>query len=115
MLSRGPSSPVGYQNSRCGLTPQKTAGLCYAAPADASDRQWSLLMPFLVLHIVFSFVLDFLHLVTKSDHDRALELMLLRQQLRLYERKASQPRPSRCEKVALEPVMHSRVPQAPPL
>jgi putative transposase len=58
-------------------------------------------MPFLVLQIVISFVLDLLHVVTQSDHDRALELLLLRQQLRLYERKATQPRPSRWEKVAL--------------
>jgi transposase InsO family protein len=58
-------------------------------------------MPFLVLHIVFSFVLDLMHVVTQSDHDRALELLLLRQQLRLYERKAKQPRPSRPEKVLL--------------
>src|SRR5215213_6708989 len=58
-------------------------------------------MPFLVLHIVISFALDLLHVVTQSDHDRALELLLLRQQLRLYERKATQPRPSQWEKVAL--------------
>ncbi len=48
-------------------------------------------MPFLVLHIVFSFVLDLLHVVTQSNHDRALELLLLRQQLRLYERQATPP------------------------
>jgi putative transposase len=58
-------------------------------------------MPFLALHVVFSFVLDLLHLVTQRDHDRALEIVLLRQQLRLYERRAAQPRPSRWEKVAL--------------
>jgi putative transposase len=58
-------------------------------------------MPFLVLHLVCSFVLDLLRLVTQSDHDRAQELLLLRQQLRLYERQAKQPRPSRWEKVAL--------------
>jgi hypothetical protein len=58
-------------------------------------------MPFLVLHIVLSFLLDLAHVLTRSDHDRAVELLLLRQQLRLYERQAKQPRPSRCEKVAL--------------
>src|SRR3712207_5259627 len=58
-------------------------------------------MPFLALHVVCSFLLDILHVVTQSDHDRALELLLLRQQLRLYERKATQPRPSRYEKVLL--------------
>ena len=58
-------------------------------------------MPFLALHVVFSFVLDLLHLVTQRDHDRALELLLLRQQLRLYERQAPRPRPPRWDKVAL--------------
>jgi putative transposase len=58
-------------------------------------------MPFVVLHVAFSFLLDLVHALTRSDHDRALELVLLRQQLRLYERKAAQPRPSRWEKVAL--------------
>src|SRR6266542_4463614 len=71
------------------------------ALAEAADHQRSLPMPFLALHVVLSFVLDLLHLVTQRDHDRALELLLLRQQLRLYERKAKQPRPSRWEKVVL--------------
>ena len=58
-------------------------------------------MPFLALHIVVSFLLDLAHVLTRSEHDQALELVLLRQQLRLYERKTTQPRPSRCEKVLL--------------
>ncbi len=58
-------------------------------------------MPFLVVHVVLSFLLDLAHVPTRSDHDRAVELVLLRQQLRLYERQAQQPRPSRWEKVAL--------------
>src|SRR5215208_3848973 len=58
-------------------------------------------MPFLVLHVVFSFVLDLAHVLRHSDHDKDVELVLLRQQLRLYERKAKQPRPSRWEQVAL--------------
>jgi putative transposase len=59
-------------------------------------------MPFLVLHVVFSFFLDLAHALTRSNHDQAMELVLLRQQLRIYERKAKQPpRPSRWEKVAL--------------
>ena len=58
-------------------------------------------MPFFALHVVFAFVLDLVHALTRSDHDRALELLLLRQQLRLYERQAQQPRPSRWEKVLL--------------
>jgi putative transposase len=58
-------------------------------------------MPFLVLHGVFSFVLDLAHVLTHSDRDKDLELLLLRQQLRLYDRRAKQPRPSRWEKVLL--------------
>src|SRR5215217_4759160 len=58
-------------------------------------------MPFLVLQVVFSFLLDLIHALRRSDHDKDVELLLLRQQLRLYERQAKQPRPSRWEKVAL--------------
>src|SRR5919202_5006007 len=58
-------------------------------------------MPFLVLHVVLAFLLDLAHALTRSRHDQTLELVLLRQQLRLYERQATQPRPSRWEKVAL--------------
>ncbi len=58
-------------------------------------------MPFYALHVVFVFCLDLLHALTRSDHDKTVELLLLRQQLRLYERTAKQPRPSRWGKVAL--------------
>ena len=58
-------------------------------------------MPFLVLHVVLSILLDLAHVFTRAGHDQALELVLLRQQLRLYERQAEQPRPSRWEKVVL--------------
>ena len=54
-------------------------------------------MPYLVLHVVLWFLLDLAHALTRSSHDQALELVLLRQQLRLYERKTKQPRPSRWE------------------
>ena len=42
-------------------------------------------MPFLVLHLVLSFLLDLAYALTRSDHDKTVELLLLRQQLRLYE------------------------------
>ncbi len=58
-------------------------------------------MPFLVLHVVLSFLLDLAHVLTRSDHAKDVELLLLRQQLRLYERQAKQPRPARWEKVLL--------------
>ena len=58
-------------------------------------------MPFLALHVVLSFLLDLAHVLARRDHDKTIALVLLRQQLRLYERKAKPPRPSRWEKVAL--------------
>src|SRR5215213_10335653 len=58
-------------------------------------------MPFLVLHVVLSFLLDLAHVLTRSDRAKDVELLVLRQQLRLYERQAQQPRPSRWEKVLL--------------
>ena len=58
-------------------------------------------MPFLVLQVVCSFLLDLLHALRRSEHDKTIEVVLLRQQLRLYERQAKQPRPSRCEKALL--------------
>ena len=48
-------------------------------------------MPFLALHVVLSFLLDLARVFTRSRHDQALELVLLRQQLRLYERQATPP------------------------
>ena len=58
-------------------------------------------MPYLLLHVMFSFLLDLAHVFTRSAPDQAPELVLLRQQLRLYEHQARQPRPSRWEKVPL--------------
>ena len=58
-------------------------------------------MPFLALHVVCSFLLDLAHVLTRSDQHTTVALLLLRQQLRLYERQATPPRPSRCEKVLL--------------
>ena len=58
-------------------------------------------MPFLVLHVVCSFLLDLAHVLTRSGHDKDLALLLLRQQLGLYERQGKQPRPSRWAKVLL--------------
>jgi putative transposase len=58
-------------------------------------------MPFLVLQVVCSFLLDLLHALRRSEHDQTIQVVLLRQQLRLYERQARRPRPSRWEKVVL--------------
>jgi hypothetical protein len=35
-------------------------------------------MPFLALHVVCSFLLDLLHVLTRADHHKDLELLLLR-------------------------------------
>ena len=62
-------------------------------------------MPFLLLQVVVTFALDLVHALARSQRDRLLEVVLLRQQLRLYERKATQrPRPSRWETVILAAV-----------
>ncbi len=58
-------------------------------------------MPFLALHVVCSFLPDLLHVFRRSNHDQVVKLPRLRQPLRVYERKAKQPRLSRCEKELL--------------
>jgi hypothetical protein len=35
-------------------------------------------MPFAVLHVVVSFLLDLTHVLARSDHDQTVELVLLR-------------------------------------
>ncbi len=53
-------------------------------------------MPFLVVHRVLTFFLDLAQVLTHSEQDLALEVVLLRQQLRIALRKApSAPRLSR--------------------
>ncbi len=61
-----------------------------------------LVMIFLLLAHAISLLLDLILLVGRSDHDKDVEIVLLRQQLRILQRK--QPRPpriSRWEKLAL--------------
>ncbi len=62
-------------------------------------------MPFLVLHVVLAFLLDLAHALTRSHHDQALELVLLRQQLRLSWLVGSSPRPGPDSRHALVGVM----------
>jgi putative transposase len=76
-------------------------GTIAASGTAVSHYAGSLPMPFLVLHVVLSFLLDLAHVLTRGDRAKDVELLLLRQQLRLYERQAKQPRPSRWEKVLL--------------
>ncbi len=56
-------------------------------------------MPYLALPVVLSFLLDLAHVPARSDRAKDVELLLLRQRLRLCERQASQARLSRWEKV----------------
>ena len=58
-------------------------------------------MTFLALYVALSFLLDTAHVLARTHHDKTIALVLLRQQLRLYERQATRPRPARREKVAL--------------
>ena len=59
-------------------------------------------MPFLAFHRLLAFSLDLLHVPIRSKQDQALEVLLLRQQLRIAQRTMSPaPRLSRWEKVVL--------------
>ena len=59
-------------------------------------------MPFLIVHLVLAFVLDLIHVLIRSKQDQALEVLVLRQQLRIALRQApSMPRLARWEKVTL--------------
>ncbi len=59
-------------------------------------------MPFLVFHRVLTFFLDLMRVLIRSKQDQALEILLLRHQLRIALRQApSTPRLSRWEKVTL--------------
>ncbi len=59
-------------------------------------------MMFLLLAHAFSLLLDLMLLARQTDHDKDVEILLLRQQLRLLQRKQSHPpRLSRWEKLTL--------------
>ena len=59
-------------------------------------------MPFLVLHLVLTFFLDLVHIFIRSEQDQALEVLVLRHQLRIALRQApATPRLTRWEKVTL--------------
>ncbi len=59
-------------------------------------------MPFLVVHLVLTFSLDRIRALTRSKQDQAVEILLLRQQLRIALRQAPPaPRLSRWEQVTL--------------
>jgi len=63
-------------------------------------------MPFAFLFATFTLVLDLLHAVTRSRRDLAVEVIVLRQQVRMYQRKAQRaPRLARWDKVLLAAII----------
>ncbi len=59
-------------------------------------------MPFALLLAVFRLVLDLLHAVTRFRQDLAVEVVVLRQQVRMYQRTGTRvPRLARWDKVLL--------------
>ena len=59
-------------------------------------------MLFFLLAQAFSLLLDLLWVRYRTDHDKDLEILLLRQQLRILQRKHPHaPRISRCENLTL--------------
>jgi len=63
-------------------------------------------MLFSVLSAMLALLLDLLHAATRGEHDKTIEIVALRHQLRLYERTASRkPRLSRWDKVVLATIV----------
>ena len=59
-------------------------------------------MSYFALGRIFSLLLDLIAIVWRSEHEKDLEILLLRQQLRILQRKHPHPpRLSRCEKLGL--------------
>ncbi len=63
-------------------------------------------MLFSVLSAMLALLLDLLHAATRGEHDKTIEIVALRHQLRLYERTASRkPRLARWDKVVLATIV----------
>ncbi len=63
-------------------------------------------MPFVLLLAVFELALDLLHALTRGRRDLAVEVIVLRQQLRMYQRQALRaPRLARWDKVLLAAIV----------
>ena len=63
-------------------------------------------MPFILLFAAFTLVLDLLRAATRRQQDLAVEVVVLRQQVRMYQRKARRPpRLSRWDKVLLAAIV----------
>src|SRR4051794_19309608 len=63
-------------------------------------------MPFALVFAVIALVLDLLHAVTRDRRDLAVEVVALRQHVRMYQRQAKQaPRLTRWDKVVLAAII----------
>ncbi len=63
-------------------------------------------MPFALLFATFALVLDLLHAATRGRRDLAVEVVVLRQQVRMYQRQATRaPRLTRWDKVLLAAIV----------
>src|SRR5688572_14396354 len=72
----------------------------------ARSAQDGCIMIFAVLSTMLALFLDLLHAVTCSEHDKTIEIAVLRHQLRLFERTASRkPRLSRWDKLVLATIV----------
>ena len=58
-------------------------------------------MLFRTLSIIGSWLLDPLALLSRSDHDKDLELLILRHQIGILSRNVKRPKVSRVEKLSL--------------
>ncbi len=76
---------------------------CHAAELHGMQRAtYGLAMVYVVSTCVLSFLLDLVTTARMAEHEKDLELLLLRQQLRILQRKvAHSPRISRWEKLSL--------------
>ncbi len=64
------------------------------------------MLPFAFLFAVFALALDLLHVVTRGRPDLAVEVVVLRQQVRMYRRQARRaPRLARWDKVLLAAIV----------
>jgi putative transposase len=63
-------------------------------------------MPFALLFATFALILDLLHTATRDRRDLAVEVVALRQQVRMYQRQATRaPRLARWDKVLLAAIL----------
>ena len=68
-------------------------------------------MLFRTLFIIGSWLLDLVAVLSRSDHEKDLELLILRHQIGILSRNVKRPKASRVEMLSLAPLTHPFVPQ----